>query len=137
MSGQEAGNSDVHSGDAQCFSAFLEKSGCSFWLFEQSVDHAVLAFTGPFEGREVVWRCEFVTLDAELRRLELEHAPGVEGLRNFIEIGEPVAEGVPLRVGLALPRIDTAAIEKMILMIRLYKNLRRGRHEYGDVVHRN
>lgn len=136
MSGQAAGDGDALSGNAQRFSAFLKKSGQSFWLVEHSDDRAVLAFTGPFEGREVVWRCEFVTLDTELRRLESGHAPASQGLRNFIEISEPVAEGVPLRVGLALPRIDAAAIEKMILMIRLYKNLRRGRHEYGEVVHR-
>lgn len=137
MSGQETGDSDALSGNVQRFSAFLKKSGLYFWLVEQSGDRAVLAFTGPFEGHEVVWRCEFVTLDAELRRLEQEHAQATQGLRNFIEIHEPVAEGVPLRVGLALPRIDTAAIEKMMLMIRLYKNLRRGRHEYGEVVQRH
>ncbi len=137
MSRQEEQDSDAHSGDAQCFSAFLEKSGLSRWLIEQSEDRAVLAFTGPFEGREVVWRCELVTLDAELRRLALEDSSATRGLRNFIEIGEPVAEGIPLRVGLALSQVDTAAIDRMILMIRLYKNLRRGRHEYGEVVHRH
>jgi hypothetical protein len=39
---------------------------------------------------------------------------------------------VPLRVGLDLQRIDRPAIEKMIIMIRNYRNLRYGRHEYGE-----
>jgi hypothetical protein len=125
---------DAQSGDAQRFSAFLEKAALSCLVIEQADDRAELRFTGPFEGRDVVWHCEFVTLDAELNKLAQEGSEAPKGLRNFIEIGELEPGGVPLRVGLALPRIDTTAIEKLILMIRLYKNLRRGRHEYGEIV---
>ena len=103
---------DVHllGGDAGLFTAALEQSGLPFLIAEQSEDRAVLAFTGPFEGREVVWRCEFVTLDAEFQRLVAEGSGETKGLRNFIEIADPAPDGVPLRVGLALPRIDMAAI---------------------------
>jgi hypothetical protein len=127
-------DSDALSGDVQRFSAFLDRSGLSRLVVEQTETRAVLAFTGPFEGHEVVWRCEFVTLDAELQRLAQKNSPLPKGLCNFIEIGDPQSEGVPLRVGLALTRVDSAAIDKMILMIRLYKNLKRGRHEYGKAV---
>jgi len=127
-------NSDALSGDVTCFSAFLEKSGLPCLVIEQTEDRAELRFVGPFEGRDVVWCCEFMTLVAELNRLAQEISPAPESLRNFIEIGDPESGGVPIRVGLALPRIDSAAIDKMILMIRLYKNLRRGRHEYGEAV---
>lgn len=127
-------DSDALSGDVSRFAAFLEKSGMSCLLIEQTDGRAKLRFVGPFEGRNVVWRCEFITLTAELNRLAQEVSPAPERLRNFIEIGEPESGGVPIRVGLALPRIDAAAIDKMMLMIRLYKNLRRGRHEYGEAV---
>ena len=133
VSCQKDQDSDAWSGDVQRFSAFLEKSGLSRLVIEQTTDHAIVAFTGPFEGREVVWRCEFVTLATELQRLVQEDSPSPGGLRNFIEISDPQVSGVPIRVGLALPRVDPAAIDKMILMVRLYKNLRRGRHEYGEV----
>jgi hypothetical protein len=67
----------------------------------------------------VVWDCDFLTLDA------------ARAARNFIDVGESGPQGVPVRVGLAVTRIDRPAIEKMILMIRNYRRLRPGRHEYG------
>lgn len=134
VSGRFSQDSDAQSGDVQRFSAFLAKSSLSCLVIEQAEGRAELRFTGPLEGREVVWHCEFVTLDAELNRLAQEGSEAPKGLRNFIEVGELQPGGVPLRIGLALPRIDSAAIDKMILMIRLYKNLRCGRHEYGEVI---
>lgn len=90
------------------------------WLLVEQIDdqRARLRFTGPFQGQTVVWDCEFVTL-YEAR-----------SQRNFIEVGSPQSSGVPLRVGLSIAAIDTPAIEKMVLMIRHYKRLRAGRHEW-------
>ena len=124
----------ARSGDVQRFSAFLEKSALSCLVIEQAADRVELRFTGPFKGCDVVWHCEFVTLEAELTRLAQRGCELPDGLRNFIEVGELRPGGIPLRVGLALPCIDASAIDKMMLMIRLYKNLRCGRHEYGDLV---
>ena len=94
------------------------------WLLVEQFDdqHVHLRFTGPFQGRVVVWDCEFFTLEAAQAR------------RNFIDVGLPDNSGMPLRVGLSIPRIDTPAIEKMVLMIRHYKRLRSGRHEYGEIL---
>ena len=125
---------DALSGDVQCFSACLARSGLSWLVIEHTNEYAELRFIGPFEGGEVVWHCTFVTLQAELNRLAQESPRAPDSLRNFIEIGEPNTSGVPIRVGLALSCIDPPAIEKMIHMVRLYKHLRRGRHEYGDPV---
>lgn len=127
---------DALCGDVRRFSSFLQKSARSCLLIRRSDDYAELRFVGPFEGRDVIWHCTFVTLDAELKRLAREDPEAPASLRNFIEVGEPELRGVPVRVGLAVPRIDVPAIEKMILMMRLYRNLRRGRHEYGDAVQR-
>ncbi len=111
----------ITSGDVEELSRHLQAQGLEWLLIDQSDDqHAHLKFTGPFEGRLVVWDCRFATLNA------------LQAPRNFIEIGPPQASGVPLSVGLSIARIDSPAIEKMIIMIRHYKNLRAGRHEYGE-----
>jgi hypothetical protein len=109
------------SADARLFSAYLQSIGEDWLLVEQAGEQrARLRFTGPFMGKTVVWDCEFLTLAS------------ISAERNFIDIGAPGARGVPLIVGLALARIDRPAIEKMIIMMRNYKRLRTGRHEYGQ-----
>ena len=76
-----------------------------------------LRFTGPFEGHTVTW-------DATFRRAQ-ENQP------NAIDIGEEGPYGVLLTVTLALPCFDLPAIRKTVIMIRQYKRLRRGKHEFG------
>jgi len=80
---------------------------------------AQVRFTGPFEGRTVIWNCTLATLAA------------AGGQRNFIEVGEDTPTGRALRIGLAIPAIDTAAIRKTLIMVRQYKRLRPGLHEFG------
>ncbi len=132
--GSEDVGADAFSADPVRFKAFLQQSGQDYLLLAHSDDRAELRFTGPFEGREVVWHCEFVTLYRELKRLAADDPSRPCRLRNFIEIGAPVTQGFPVRVGLAVPRIDLPAIAKMVRMLRQYRNLRRGRHEYGEPV---
>lgn len=111
----------ILSGDVDAFSSYLQEQHQNWLLIDQDDDQrAHLRFTGPFQGQVVVWDCEFVTLAA------------ARAQRNFIDIGSPRESGVPLRVGLSIACIDTPAIEKMIIMIRHYKRLRLGRHEYGE-----
>jgi hypothetical protein len=106
------------SGDPEVLAAHLRRTGDPFLLLgELRHDRARVRFTGPFEGADVVWDCEFRALQSPQR--------------SFIDIGQPTAGGVPLRVGLNLARIDRSAILKMIVMIRNYRRLRRGRHEFG------
>lgn len=76
-----------------------------------------LRFTGPFDGRTVIWDALF--------RIARENEP------NAIEIGPEGAEGILLTVTLALPCFDLPAIRNAVIMIRQYKRLRPGRHEYG------
>lgn len=77
-----------------------------------------LRFTGPFEGELVTWDATLIAL-----------APGNQ--RNFIEVGEAGAQGIALTVGLNVSSIDVPTIRKTMMMIRQYKRLQRGRHEYG------
>jgi hypothetical protein len=82
-------------------------------------DSLRLLFQGPFEGREVIWNATL-------------HALGKagEGGSNFIEVGEETREGMRLAVGLSVARMDLPAVRNAIIMIRRYRRLRRGRHEW-------
>lgn len=85
-----------------------------------------LRFPGPFEGRTVTWDATFLALAAREGCTEAATSVG-----NFIEIGEDGPNGIPIRVGLQVARIDVPTIRKTIIMIRRYKRLCRGRHDYG------
>jgi hypothetical protein len=79
---------------------------------------AQIRFRGPFEGREVIW-------DATVLRL------AGEGRSQFIEVGEATSpQGRALTVGLRVAVIDEPTLRKTVVMIRGYKRLRRGRHEF-------
>jgi len=118
------------SGDSACFSAYLKDTQQAFLLCgEMDGKQAHVRFTGPWQGREVVWDCRFVIRAHESCLIE----GGTSVSKgDYIDIGEPVAAGIPLRVCLNLVRIDLPAIQKMIIMIRNYRNLRSGRHVFGE-----
>jgi len=119
------------SGDPDVFDSYLADSGQGYMLVGMpQQERARVRFSGRFQGQPVVWDCDFVTLAAEYAERG-KHRP-IAGVRNFIEIGEAQSHGVPLRVGLGVACIDRPAIEKMIIMIRNYKRLHPGRHEYGE-----
>lgn len=80
---------------------------------------ARIRFTGPFQGREVVWDAVVVSLAGSARK-------------QFIEVGRRTRYGLSLTVGLHTPIIDEPALLKTVIMIRRYKRLGRGRHEFGD-----
>lgn len=86
-------------------------------LSEPGGPQVQLRFTGPFEGRTVTWDATF--------RIAEGNQP------NAIEIGSAGPHGLPLTVTLALPCFDLPAIRKAVIMIRQYKRLHYGRHEFG------
>lgn len=90
---------------------------------------ARIRFTGPFEGRRVAWDATVATLGAWARRY-----PARRALRPFIHVGADGPRGVALSVGLNVPAIDTPVLRKTVIMIRNYRRLRRGRHEFGEAV---
>jgi len=78
-----------------------------------------------FHGELVVWNACVETIE----EYSLHHVTAKDPMQ-FIQID--VQEGVHfLQVGLNIPIIDKAALERTILMIRKYKRLQQGRHEYG------
>jgi hypothetical protein len=120
------------SGDPAVFGAYLHQTGQPYVLLGEPQDTRVrVRFSGRFESAEVVWDCEFVTLQYERHCRAGAPRGEVDSLRSFMDIGAPGAQGVPVRVGLDIARIDRPAILKMMVMMRNYKRLRRGRHEFG------
>jgi hypothetical protein len=111
-------------------------------LAQAGGDHAYLSalpdtmvrvrFLGPFEGREQLWDMTLCTLNRYWAdRAGPDRPP--HG-RLFFEVGE-IAEGMrPITVGLSVPSIDEATVRKTIIMVRNYKRLRVGRHEWGEPV---
>jgi hypothetical protein len=94
---------------------------------------AEFVFEGRFDGGEVIWQCELHTLAS------LAQGNRQSSQRQFIEIqpqqpdsqqqNKPVLQ---IMIGLNVPKIDAAVIEKTRIMIRNYKRLQTGRHEYGE-----
>ena len=96
-------------------------------------DHVHIHFTGPFQGRQVIWDARIVTLEHECRgRQSVRPSGDGPGLRQFIEVGSADDGTRMLRIGLNVERIDEPVILKAIIMIRQYKRLHEGCHEYGE-----
>ncbi len=103
--------------DEAALRAQIARSPDGFVMLEPAGDERLaFAFVGPLHGKEVIWHCE-------LRKLT--RGP------NYIEIAAEQGTTIPLRIGLKLPALDRAAILKTLIMIRNYKRLRPGRHEFG------
>lgn len=88
-----------------------------------------LRFSGPFEGKTVIWDATFTTLANWCK----DHPTSLPQ-RNFIDIGGDTADGVSLTVGLNVPCIDIPTVRKAMMMVRQYKRLAHGRHEFGEAV---
>jgi hypothetical protein len=93
-------------------------------------EQARFSFTGKFLNQEIVW-------DATLLTLAHYHAEQPESAQPavrtaFLEIGGETAYGRAIRVVLDIPCIDEPAILRTIIMIRHYKRLHPGRHEFGE-----
>lgn len=77
-----------------------------------------LRFQGTLRGRPVRWEATFMTL-ARAR------VP-----RSFIEVGD-ATEPRSLTVALPVAAMDLPAIRKAVVMVRNWKRLAPGRHEFG------
>jgi hypothetical protein len=96
-------------------------------------DAARVRFVGQFQGDEVVWNACILTL----RRVQQGMQPGGNGtgLRQFIEVGQVSGGEGEVKVALNVPAIEAATVRMTMLMLRQWKRLGPGRHEYGEAVH--
>ncbi len=75
----------------------------------------------------MTWNTHFYTLKGYIARKDIQQT----SLKQFIDI-EPVESDIyKLTVALNIEKINHPNINKMIIMIKQYKNLSLGRHEYG------
>lgn len=81
---------------------------------------ARLRFIGRFQGEDVVWDAELIAL-----------AAGNGTAPQYLDIGAPTPRGIPIRIGLGVPCIDRPTVMKAVIMVRNYKRLHPGRHEFG------
>ena len=88
---------------------------------------AHFSFNGPFQGKTVTWDTHFFTLKGYIAQEKIKNTK----LKQFIDI-QPIESGVmKLTVALNIDAITKPNIHKMMIMIKQYKNLAVGRHEYG------
>ena len=100
----------------------------SYTLIEQvNKQYAHIKFEGPFQGKTVTWDTHFYTLDgySSINNEETNIT------KQFIHIKESNADTMELTLALNIPEINTPNILKMMIMIKQYKNLAIGRHDYG------
>ena len=117
------------------FEESLKASNSDFVITNSDDDQACeIKFIGTFNGSSVIWQANIQTLKHYVGRLREENKEaGVIKMQQFLEI-EPKKEFFRIEVGLNLDKIDEAAIKRAIIMIRKYKRLHIGRHEYGEFV---
>lgn len=99
-------------------------------------DRAEVRFEGRFQGRSVTWHAVVLTLERCHREHRQEQPPRGSvpaRLRQFIDIDAAHSQTLQphVTVGLDVARIDRPTLRKCIIMLRQYKGLRVGRHEFG------
>lgn len=83
-----------------------------------------LKFSGRRMDPEFRWNATFIALQ------DGNH----QGKRSWIEIGDTCNGMTDLSVGINVAVLNKSTILKTITMIRNYKKLHPGRHEFGDPV---
>lgn len=104
----------------------LDGSAADYLLFnDHSSEHGHCLFRGQFNGQDVVWDCHIHPLD------QPGTANNASSSRQFIDIAQQknyISRRID--IGLNVITINNAVILKTIIMVRQYKNLAVGRHEW-------
>jgi hypothetical protein len=112
------------------FRSVLEKHHADFIFALPAQDEcAHVRFIGTFNDKPVIWDATIMTL-AYYNTLAANAGRETSG-SQFIDIGQASGDTRTIEIGLELDRIDEQAVLKTIIMIRKYKRLHTGRHEFG------
>jgi hypothetical protein len=100
----------------------------SYTIIKKFNAHCIhIKFDGLFQGKTVTWNTHFFTLQGYIDQKNIKN----KELKQFIDI-QPIETGVmKLEIALNISEINNPSIQKMMIMIKQYKNLSIGRHEYG------
>ena len=100
----------------------------TYTLIKQvNTQYAHIKFAGSFQGKTVTWDTHFFTLDG----YSSENNDEENITKQFINIKECNADTMELTLALKISEVNTPNIQKMMIMIKQYKNLAIGRHDYG------
>lgn len=100
----------------------------SYKLIKQNDSQlAHIQFEGPFQGKTVTWDTHFFTLNSYVA----QQSNKIDTQKQFIDIEPVEANIMKLTIALKIPDVNHQHIQKMMIMIKQYKNLSIGRHEYG------
>lgn len=86
-----------------------------------------IEFDGQYKGKTVTWDTHFYTLQGYIAHKNTNNTD----LKQFIEIESMQTGMMKLTLALNIEKINNPSIRKMMIMIKQYKNLSIGRHEYG------
>lgn len=91
-----------------------------------------LQFAGTLNEQEVLWDATLQTLASYLaENPKAKPSSKTFEARSFMQVEPPHDNISALQVVLAVPLIDEPTIRKTIIMIRCYKRLKVGHHEFG------
>ena len=110
----------------------ISKNASDYLLIHRASDQNVnVKFHGYFQQRPVVWDAVIRTMsdyyESEFKKLSSDAVT----IKQLIDIRKE-DDGFKIELVLNLKRIDASAIQKSIIMVRNYKRLSLGRHEYGE-----
>jgi len=89
--------------------------------------HAHIKFAGSFQNQAVTWDTQFFTLEGYNAQESIEN----KSLKQFLHIEADKNDVFKLTIVLKIPEITEPNIQKMMIMVKQYKKLTLGRHEYG------
>lgn len=120
----------AETGSVSEFRAALAGTGQEFlYTGEPAADCATIRFTGMFQNAEVLWDATVMTLTRYNTQQAEAHLPASSF--QFIEIDPRGGTTRKITIVLDLESIDRPALLKTIIMVRKYKRLHTGRHEFG------
>jgi hypothetical protein len=96
---------------------------------------ARIRFAGTFQGDPVIWDATIYTLTRWRRDSDQRGGQPTPGdgraPRAFIEVGPAAGSLRTITVGLPVDEVDEPVLHKTVIMVRGYKRLTAGRHEFG------
>lgn len=95
-------------------------------------DRVEVCFSGRLLGEAVQWHAVIATLQRLWREQGEDSRRG--RLRPFLEVQARGGGRARIEIGLGVEHIDAPTILKTVIMVRQYKRLRPGRHEFGEAV---
>ena len=121
---------DDESAELTRFRRTLEQQNREFIYTVPALDDcAQVRFLGRFDKRPVLWDATIMTLGHYHAKHGSQEIANRE--RQFIEIDDTAGDIRRIRIGLQLDHIDEPVILKTIIMVRNYKRLHTGRHEFA------